>query len=141
MSVTMQTAKQQQIIQSPVSRKAYTSDLSDAAWETIASMLVLPEGGRPRTTNMRKVFNAIYYQAKFGCPCVDFLHEQKVDDKTQRPKVEYRKRRKNQKCYPYCPNYDGLSYEAAVITAVKGSNAPRNSSPWPYQPPATISLE
>ena len=45
-------------------RKAYTSDLTDAQWEIIEAILVLPEGGRPRTTNMREVFNAIYYQAR-----------------------------------------------------------------------------
>ena len=41
-------------------RKAYTSDLSDVQCELIQSLLVLPAGGRPRTTNMREVFNAIY---------------------------------------------------------------------------------
>jgi len=51
MTATMQVAN-------PVCRKAYTSDLTDAQWKLIASMLVLPEGGRPRTTNMREVFNA-----------------------------------------------------------------------------------
>jgi len=61
--------------QAPLFRKAYTSDLSDAQWEIIASLLVLPEGGRPRTTNMREVFNAIYYQAKFGCPWSDLPHD------------------------------------------------------------------
>lgn len=49
------------------SRKVYSSDLTDGQWELIASMLVLPEGGRPRTTDMREVFNAIYYQARTGC--------------------------------------------------------------------------
>ena len=57
MLTTTQTSLTQ--IPSPVCRKAYTSDLSDAQWEIIASMLVLPEGGRPRTTNMREEFNAI----------------------------------------------------------------------------------
>ena len=58
-----------------VCRKAYTSDLTDAQWELIASMLVLPEGGRPRTTNMREVFNAIYYQTKNGCTWENLPHD------------------------------------------------------------------
>ena len=58
----------------PICRRSYTSDLSDGQWEQIASMVVLPEGGRPRTTNMREVFNAIDYQAKFGCPWQDLPH-------------------------------------------------------------------
>ena len=69
MSATMQVTK------SPVCRKAYTSDLTDAQWELIASMLVLPEGGRPRTTNMREVFNAIYYQTKNGCTWDNLPHD------------------------------------------------------------------
>jgi len=59
----------------PASRRAYTSDLSDQQWEIMLPMLVLPEGGRPRTTDMREVFNAIYYQAKFGCPWRDLPHD------------------------------------------------------------------
>ena len=60
MSATMQSP------QPLIWRKAYSSGLSEAELETIQSMLVLPEGGRPRTTNMREVLNAVYYQAKFG---------------------------------------------------------------------------
>jgi len=56
-------------------RRAYTSDLSEAQWEIILPMLELPEGGRPRTTNMREVFNAIYYQARSGCGWRDLPHD------------------------------------------------------------------
>ena len=59
----------------PVSRRGYSSDLSDAQWEIIWSLLVLPEGGRPRTTNMREVFNAIYYQVRTGCSWRDLPHD------------------------------------------------------------------
>ena len=52
-------------------RKPYTSDLTDGQWELIERMLVLPEGGRPRTTDMREVFNGIFYQLRTGCPWRD----------------------------------------------------------------------
>jgi len=46
----------------------YATDLTDAAWELIASLLpaALP-GGRPRTTNIRAVLNAIFYLLRTGC--------------------------------------------------------------------------
>ena len=49
-------------------RKPYASDLSDSQWELIAPF-VLPEtgGGRPRTTNVRDVVNAIFYVLRTGC--------------------------------------------------------------------------
>ena len=43
-------------------RKPYSSDLSDEQWELIAPQLVLPEGGRPKTTNLRETINGIFYQ-------------------------------------------------------------------------------
>lgn len=49
-------------------RRSYATDLTDAQWELIAPF-VLPEtgGGRPRTTNMREVVNAILYVLRTGC--------------------------------------------------------------------------
>lgn len=49
-------------------RKSYTTDLTDDQWELIAPF-VLPEtgGGRPRTTNVREVVNAILYLLRTGC--------------------------------------------------------------------------
>ena len=49
-------------------RRAYATDLTDAQWELIAPF-VLPEpgGGRPRTTNVREVVNAILYLLRTGC--------------------------------------------------------------------------
>jgi len=49
-------------------RKRYTSDLSDEEW-AIIEPLVPPAkaGGRPRTTNMRDVLDAIFYILKTGC--------------------------------------------------------------------------
>lgn len=49
-------------------RRAYATDLTDAQWELIAPF-VLPEtgGGRPRTTDVREVVNAIVYVLRSGC--------------------------------------------------------------------------
>jgi transposase len=49
-------------------RPAYPTDVSDAQWALIAPWIppALP-GGRPRTTNMRQVVNAILYVLRTGC--------------------------------------------------------------------------
>ena len=51
-----------------MSRKKYTSDLTDEEW-AILEPLVPPAkaGGRPRPTDRREVFNAIVYVLKTGC--------------------------------------------------------------------------
>ena len=49
-------------------RKAYSTDLTDAQWELIE--LVLPPRhrvGRPREVDFREVINALLYQARSGC--------------------------------------------------------------------------
>ena len=48
-------------------RKPSHTDLSDAQWELIAPLIVLPTGGAPRTTDLREVVNAIFYQLRTGC--------------------------------------------------------------------------
>ncbi|MDR1492052.1 MAG: transposase [Planctomycetaceae bacterium] len=53
--------------QETIRRKPYTPDLTDGQWGLIGPMPVLPEGGRPRTTNMREVLNGIFYQLRSGC--------------------------------------------------------------------------
>ena len=46
----------------------YPSDLSDAEWHTIRRLLPAPKpGGRPRTTDLRAVLNAIFYVLRSGC--------------------------------------------------------------------------
>jgi len=48
-------------------RKPYDTDLSDEQWELIAPQIVLPTGGAPKTTNLREILNAIFYQTRTGC--------------------------------------------------------------------------
>ena len=50
-----------------VARKAYPSDLSDGEWELLAPLLPDPGGGRPRTTDLREVLNALRYLTRTGC--------------------------------------------------------------------------
>ena len=46
----------------------YPSDLTDREWEIIKPLIPQARrGGRPRTTDMREVINAIYYMAYTGC--------------------------------------------------------------------------
>jgi putative transposase len=46
----------------------YESDLIDAAWAIVEPQLprALP-GGRPRSTDLRAVVNAIFYLLRTGC--------------------------------------------------------------------------
>lgn len=49
--------------------RRYTTDLSDAEFALIAPLLPPPRhGGRPRTTGLREVLNAILYLLRSGCP-------------------------------------------------------------------------
>ncbi|WP_409197225.1 IS5 family transposase [Chroococcidiopsis cubana] len=51
-----------------MSQKRYSTDLTDAEWKILAPLIPAPKkGGHPRTTDMRAVCNAIYYQLKTGC--------------------------------------------------------------------------
>lgn len=46
----------------------YDTDLSDAQWALVAPHIPPPKpGGRPRTTDMRRVFEACLYVVKTGC--------------------------------------------------------------------------
>lgn len=49
-------------------RKAYPTDLTDGQWDL--ALIALPEakpGGRPRTTDLREVLNALLYLSRSGC--------------------------------------------------------------------------
>lgn len=51
-----------------MNRKPYDSDLSDEQWSIIRPMIPAPKpGGRPRTTDIREVMNAILYLVRTGC--------------------------------------------------------------------------
>jgi putative transposase len=48
--------------------KHYDTDLSDAAWALVAPLLPAARpGGRPRSTDIRAVVNAIFYLIRTGC--------------------------------------------------------------------------
>jgi putative transposase len=52
----------------PQTRRLYDTDLTDARWEILGPLLPLPPGGgRPRTTDLREVLNAILYLLRSGC--------------------------------------------------------------------------
>jgi putative transposase len=49
-------------------RRDYPSDLTDAEWKILQPLIPsAKEGGRPRTTDMREVLNAIFYIDRTGC--------------------------------------------------------------------------
>jgi len=49
-------------------RKAYTRDLTDGEWAVIAPLIPAAKpGGRPRTTDIREVVNALFYLLRGGC--------------------------------------------------------------------------
>lgn len=51
-----------------MNRRAYPTDLSEEEWTVLAPWIPLAKpGGRPRTTDMREVLNAIFYLLRSGC--------------------------------------------------------------------------
>jgi transposase len=51
-----------------MSTRFYDTDLTDAAWAFVAPVLPAARlGGRPRTTKLRAVLNAIFYVLRTGC--------------------------------------------------------------------------
>ena len=57
-------------------RQAYPSDLTDEQWQELEPLIPPPKrGGRPRTTNMREVINAILYFLRTGCQWQYLPHE------------------------------------------------------------------
>src|SRR5215469_6287165 len=48
--------------------RPYNTDLTDTAWKVVQPLLpVARHGGRPRTTDIRAVVNAIFYLLRTGC--------------------------------------------------------------------------
>ena len=57
-------------------RRPYASDLTDGQWQIIESLLPPPKpGGRPRSTDLREVVNAILYLIRSGCSWRMLPHE------------------------------------------------------------------
>src|SRR5437763_14024226 len=49
-------------------RQPYPSDVTDRQWQLLAPLLPAARpGGRPRTTDLREVINAIFYLSRNGC--------------------------------------------------------------------------
>src|SRR5947209_15758715 len=49
-------------------RRTYDTDLTDSQWEILGPLSPPPAGGgRPRTTDLREVLNAILYVLRSGC--------------------------------------------------------------------------
>ncbi|MDR0870412.1 MAG: transposase [Planctomycetaceae bacterium] len=48
-------------------QKNYQTDLTDEQWAILQPLIILPDVGRPKTTDLRQVMNAIFYQLKTGC--------------------------------------------------------------------------
>ena len=50
-------------------RKPYPTDLNEAQWSQVAPLLnPAKEGGRPRSTDLREIVNALLYALSCGCP-------------------------------------------------------------------------
>jgi putative transposase len=59
-----------------MNRKAYATDLTDTEWALLAPFIPPAEpGGRPRSTDMREVVNAIFYLLRGGCAWRLLPHE------------------------------------------------------------------
>jgi len=57
-------------------RKPYPDDLTDAQWAVLEPLLPKAKpGGRPRTTDVREVVNAILYLTRTGCGWRHLPHE------------------------------------------------------------------
>ena len=51
------------------SRTSYDSDLTEAEWEQLEPLVPpVKPGGRPPKYSRREILNAIFYQARTGCP-------------------------------------------------------------------------
>ena len=51
-----------------MTRQSYDTDVTNAQWEVLAPLIPAAKpGGRPRTTNLREVVNAVFYLLRTGC--------------------------------------------------------------------------
>src|SRR3954453_5251237 len=57
-------------------RRLYETDLTDTQWAILQPLLPPPPGGgRPRTTEMREVLNALLYKLRTGCAWKHLPHD------------------------------------------------------------------
>ena len=60
----------------PVARAAYPSDVTDRQWAVIQPLLPQPKtGGRPHTTDMREVADAVFYVLRTGSAWRQLPHD------------------------------------------------------------------
>ena len=48
-------------------RKRYPSDMTDDRWAIVEPLIPVHAPGRPRSTDMREVLDAIFYPDRSGC--------------------------------------------------------------------------
>src|SRR5262245_1065984 len=48
-------------------RKIYPSDLTDEQWGLLEPLIPPSHGGRPRTIDLRRILNGIFYRNRAGC--------------------------------------------------------------------------
>lgn len=59
-----------------MARKAYSSDISDAEWKIIKSLLPKAQHiGRPREVDLREIVNGIFYVLHEGCTWRGLPHD------------------------------------------------------------------
>jgi hypothetical protein len=65
---------------------AYDTDLTDQQWLLIQGLLPTPKfGGRPRTTNVRRVIDGILYLLKTGCQWPQLPNDFPPGSRSMRP--------------------------------------------------------
>ncbi len=119
-------------------RKSYRSDVSDAQWDYLQSLL--PNGartGRPRADE-REILNGILYVLKTGCQWEDLPHDIGASPKTcHRRLLEYQRRRVWQKMVRTllqeagrrgALNFTNAYHDASVIKSKKGPH-PKSATP------------
>ncbi len=131
------THKAKPVREAPITRKRYRSDLSDAQWNYLRSLL--PKSawrGHPRI-NEREVLNGIFYVLRTGCQWEDLPHDIQASSKTcHRRLLEYQRRHVWSKVLKALIheadrrgqlNFKNAYHDASVIKSKRGES-PRSAS-------------